>query len=211
MSVILAFTAALILILIGVVRARKPRTVERPVFVKRYVHPGHTWARLTDDGYVVVGVDEFAQAVIGTIDGIKLPRLLRRVRQGGVGWSVTHGNRIVPMLSPVDGWVVEKNEMVLGNPSLVNTAPYGDGWLFKVRPRKIKVQQANLFTGKVAQQWQDAARAQLNRFFTGTPALMYQDGGVLIKNLCDRCSDDEWKKIVEQFFLVEGVTSNKEI
>jgi hypothetical protein len=49
----------------------------------------------------------------------------------------------------------------------------------------------------------------LRRYFSGTPALMYQDGGVLLKNLSDRCSDDEWNAMVKEFFLLEETASQR--
>jgi glycine cleavage system H lipoate-binding protein len=185
-------------------RKEKPAEVAKPVLVKRYVHPGHSWLKITQDGDVLVGLDDFGQSLIGTIDEVKLPRLLRRIRQGESGWTVRHGNRSIAMRSPVTGWIVERNEMVLNNPSLINSAPYGDGWLFKVRPSKINLQLQNLLTGRDASRWQDTERAELGRFFTGTPALMFQEGGVLLQNLADKCSDTEWKSLAAKFFHVDA-------
>ena len=209
MTAILSILTAAALILFGLLRKKSPAKNPGEVLVKRYVHPGHGWLRMTEDGDVVVGMDDFAQSVIGSIDQVKLPRLLRRVEQGGVAWLVAHGNRMVPMVSPVSGRVVEKNEMVLHNPSLINSSPYGDGWLFKVRPRRLSPQLHNLLTGRTAQQWQDTVRARLSALFSAAPALMYQDGGVMLDNLSDRCSEEEWGGILKQFFLVEDTTPNK--
>ena len=203
MSVILAIVTAIILIVIGLVRARHPQPHAEQVLVKRYIHQGHTWARMTEDGDVLVGIDEFAQSLIGSIDEVKLPRLLRHLTQGEVGWHLVHGNRQVPLVSPVSGRVIEKNEMVLRNPTLINSSPLGDGWLLRIRPHKLSTQVHNLLTGRQVQQWQDMAKAQLSHIFSGTPALMYQDGGIMIKNLSDRCSDVEWQKITKEFFLVD--------
>ena len=204
MSLILAITAATIIILARMMMKEKPKASAEPVLVKRYVHPGHSWMKVTHDGDVIVGVDDFGQSVIGTVDEVKLPRLLRRVRQGEVGWTVKHGGRTVSMRSPVSGRVIEKNEMVLNNPALINSSPYGDGWLFKVRPQKLDFQLSNLFAGRAATKWQDMERAELSRFFSGTPALMFQEGGVLLQNLADKCSDEEWHAITRQFFLVDS-------
>jgi glycine cleavage system H lipoate-binding protein len=204
MSLILALTVATIIILIRLMQKETRKEEPKPVLVKRYVHPGHTWMKLTQDGDVVVGIDEFGQSVIGVIEEVRLPGLLRRVRQGETAWTVKHGHRVVPMRSPVTGRVIEKNEMVLHKPSLVNTSPYGDGWLFKVRPRKVQSQLSNLFTGRAATQWQDIERAELARFFSGTPALMLQEGGVLLENLADRCSNEEWSSLAKRFFHVDG-------
>ncbi len=203
MSLILALVVATIIILIRLAQKEKHVEAVKPVLVKRYVHPGHSWLKITAEGDVVVGLDDFGQSIIGSIDEVKLPRFFQKVRQGEVGWIVRSGRRTVPLRSPVTGRVIEKNEMVLNNPSLVNTSPYGDGWLFKVRPTKVNTQLRNLFTGRDASRWQDSERVELARFFTGTPALMYQEGGVLLRNLADKCSDAEWAAIAKQFFLVD--------
>jgi glycine cleavage system H protein len=157
----------------------------------------------TEDGDVLVGIDDFAQSLIGTVDEVKLPRLLKRVKQGNVLCYVKHNHRIVPLVSPVTGRIIQKNEMVLHNPLLVNASPYSDGWLVRIKPSALKPQLNNLLTGKVAQQWLEQAKAHLVRCFSTTPALMYQDGGILLGNLSDRCSDEEWKNVAKEFFLVE--------
>ena len=202
MSAILAFVTAAMLIIIGMLRTKKSKKQVAPVLVKRYIHPGHGWLRMTEDGDVLVGMDDFSQSLIGTIDQVRMPRLLKRVEQGEIAWHVQHGHRLVPMVSPISGRVVEKNESVVYNPSLINTSPYGDGWLFKVHPHKLSSQLRNLLSGKSAQQWVEGIGVQLHRFFSGTPALMYQDGGLLMKDISDRCSDEEWEALKQEFFLV---------
>jgi len=201
MSTILALITAIVLMVAGTIRSRKTREPVAEVLIKRLVHPGHAWIRTTPDGYAVVGVDEFTQSVVGKIDGVRLPHLLTRVKQGEAAWRLMHGNRALPMISPVSGWVVEKNEAVLRDPTLVNSAPFGDGWLFKVKPYKLTAELRNLLTGREARRWQDAVRGHLQSFFTGTPALFMQDGGVLIQGLADRCSEKEWQKLTSEFFL----------
>lgn len=211
MSAILAMGTACVLIIWGMFHKAKTstNTPAKPVFVKRYIHSGHTWMRMTEDGDALVGIDDFAQSLIGTIENVKMPRLLQRVEQGNIAWYVKHNRRVVPMVSPVSGRVIEKNEMVLHNPSLVNTAPYGDGWLLRIRPRKLDLQLNNLFTGKAAQQWLEYARTQLVKMFSTTPALMYQDGGVIVKDLADKASDGEWAALTKEFFLVDETSVSK--
>jgi glycine cleavage system H protein len=202
MSAILALVTAIILVVIGLIRSRKQKEGTAPSIIERYVHPGHAWVRTTSDGYVVVGVDEFTQSVMGKISKVSVPRLLRHVSQGEVAWQLVHGNRRLEMVSPITGWVVEKNEAVLRDPSLVNASPYGEGWLIKLKPHNLGPQLKNLIGGRAARQWRDAVQARLSQFFSGTPALLMQDGGVLMSDLADRCSDDEWEELSKEFFLV---------
>ncbi len=211
MSVLLAIATACVIIIWSISRKPEAKSVSRPVFLQRYVHPGHMWMRLTDDGDVLVGVDEFAQSLIGKIDSVTLPRLLKRVEQGQVALTVRHRHRVVPLLSPVSGRVIQKNEMVLSNPALVNTSPYGDGWLFRVRPAKLSVQLNNLFSGKSTQQWLVQAKAHLVQIFSTSPALMYQDGGTIAADFADKITDDEWKLLAKEFLLVDESVQPKEV
>lgn len=201
MSTILALITAAVLILVGTIRSRKSREPATEVLIRRLVHPGHAWVRTTQEGHAVVGVDDFTQSVVGRIDAVSLPRLLSRVKQGEAAWKLKHGERTLPMISPVSGWVVERNDAVLRDPSLLNTSPFGQGWLFKVKPYKLAAELRNLLAGREARQWQDAVRGHLQGFFSGTPALFMQDGGVLLQGLADRCSDEEWERLSREFFL----------
>ncbi len=204
MSAILALITAMILVVISLARSKRQREHPSQSIIERYLHPGHAWARTTGDGYIVVGVDDFAQSVLGKVTEVKLPRLLQHVSQGKASWALGHGDRSLQMVSPVTGWVVEKNEEVLQDPSLINTSPYGGGWLFKLKSYNVGPQLNNLITGKAIRPWRDAVRTRLSQFFSaGRPALLMQDGGVMVDNLVDRCSDEEWEVLRREFFLAE--------
>jgi len=207
MSAILAICSALMLFVLELIRRNRPKAHDKPVFLPRYIHPGHTWLRLNEDGEAVVGLDDFAQRIIGSPTEVKMPKLLRKVRQGEPVIQITNGGRTVSLVSPVTGRVIEKNEMVQRDPSLINLSPYQDGWLFKVHPGKVRAEVSNLFTGRWAWAWQETVNAQLQRFFSTTPALMLQDGGLVIPHLAERCSDEEWNALVQEFFLMRD---NKE-
>ncbi len=208
MSAILVILTALILIIVGMTR-RQAHTTAPAVLARRYHHPGHTWLRTTEDGDVIVGLDDFAQNIIGDIDEVELPRLLGKVRQGTKGVSVWHGDRCVELVSPVTGRVVQKNESILANPSLANSSPYGEGWLMRIHPANLENQLGNLLKGRLAQQWEDLSRARLARMFSGTPGLLFQDGGALMRNIADLCSDDEWKTIQREIFCLNELPTKE--
>ncbi len=73
------------------------------------LHPGHTWARLEDDGTVAVGLDDLGHRMIGTVDGIALPVPGSQVEQGAAAVTLEAGGKQVGLLSPVDGEVVASN------------------------------------------------------------------------------------------------------
>ncbi|MEZ5479790.1 MAG: glycine cleavage system protein GcvH [Thiolinea sp.] len=97
----------------------------------------HEWVRDNDDGTVTVGLTDHAQGLLGDLVHIELPDVDAEFNAEdgiAVAESVKAASDIY---APMAGVVVEVNEAVLDNPELVNTDPYGDGWLFMLRVEDI--------------------------------------------------------------------------
>ncbi len=95
----------------------------------------HEWVRV--DGDVgTVGITPFAQEKLGDLVFVELPKVGASFDQGQTACTVESVKAAADVFAPVSGEVVEVNEAVVGEPGLVNTAPTGDGWLFKIRMRK---------------------------------------------------------------------------
>ncbi len=93
----------------------------------------HEWVRDNEDGTVTVGISDHAQALLGDLVHIELPEVDAEFGAGdgiAVAESVKAASDIY---APLSGVVVEINEAVLDSPELVNSDPYGDGWLFMLR------------------------------------------------------------------------------
>ena len=99
---------------------------------------------------VKVGLDDFAQKLIGKVDAIDLPAVGSRLTQGDKGWSLMVDSAEIPMLSPVDGEVVAVNQEVLRSPEILSRDPYGAGWLLKVKSDRLAADTRNLLSGKMA-------------------------------------------------------------
>ena len=93
----------------------------------------HEWARLDSDGTVVVGITDHAQEALGDIVYIELPEAGASVDAGAEVAVVESVKAASDIYSPVTGEVVEINTRLDGEPALINTDPYGDGWMIKVR------------------------------------------------------------------------------
>ncbi len=92
----------------------------------------HVWVRIEGD-IAVIGLSDYLQDQMGEIKSLQLPDLgdvLRARRRMG---HVESDEASSPIESPVSGEVVEVNPEVLDNPDVVNSEPYGSGWLLKVR------------------------------------------------------------------------------
>ena len=92
----------------------------------------HEWVALDGD-VATIGVTDFAQSELGDITYLELPEVGDAIaldQAFGIIESVKAANDI---FSPVDGDVVERNEAVVAAPEMVNTSPFGDAWLVRVR------------------------------------------------------------------------------
>lgn len=93
----------------------------------------HEWAR-QDNDLIVTGISDHAQESLGDLVYIEIPEVGSRViagEQAGVVESVKTASDIH---APVSGTVVEINPSLEDDPEIINTDPYGAGWIYKIRP-----------------------------------------------------------------------------
>ena len=93
----------------------------------------HEWVRNEGDGTVVVGISDHAQAALGDMVFIELPEVGATYGQGEACAVIESVKADSDAYSPVSGEVTEVNEALEDEPELVNSDPYGDGWLFKLK------------------------------------------------------------------------------
>lgn len=94
----------------------------------------HEWLRREDDGTVTIGITEHAQAALGDLVYVELPEIGQEVESGGDMAVVESVKAASDVYSPVDGTVVEVNEGLAEDPEVVNSDPYGDGWIVRIEP-----------------------------------------------------------------------------
>lgn len=94
----------------------------------------HEWARVERDGTLTVGITDFAQQVLGPLVFVEVPDAGRHIVAGEVGAVLESLQSRGEVCSPVGGSVIECNAALGGQPELVNTDPYGAGWIMRIRP-----------------------------------------------------------------------------
>lgn len=93
--------------------------------------PEHEWLRIEGDT-AVVGITDYAQAQLGDIVYVGLPAVGDTIDPGASIGELESTKSVSDLFAPVPGVVVERNEALEQNPEVVNTDPYGEGWLIKV-------------------------------------------------------------------------------
>jgi len=166
-----------------------------------FYHQGHSWAAPEEDGVVRVGMDDFAQRLLGVPGRLDLPAVGSRVEQGERGWRLRLGSSVVDLLSPVGGQVLAVNEAVLHSPHLINDDPYGEGWLLKVQVPNLSANLKNLLSGSLATAWMRDTVQALRRRMSGELGLAMQDGGVPVVGIARNLSPENWEQIAQEFLM----------
>jgi glycine cleavage system H protein len=91
----------------------------------------HEWV-LVDGTVATVGITAYAAEKLGDVVYVDLPAVGSAVAEGKVVGEIESTKSVGELFAPVDGTVVEANDAVVTSPELVNTDPFGEGWLIRV-------------------------------------------------------------------------------
>ncbi len=93
----------------------------------------HEWVRTASDGVVRIGITAFAQEALGDVVFVSLPAVGDTVTAGDSCGEVESTKSVSDVFAPVSGEVVAVNEALESAPELVNTDPYGQGWMYDIK------------------------------------------------------------------------------
>ena len=119
-----------------------------------YLHRGHAWAALEGDDRVRVGLDDFSQKLLGPADEVKLPEIGKAYYQDHLCMALFRQGQKASFEAPVDG-VIDGQPQDRENPGLIHDDPYGEGWLFLVKPTNLQPNLENLCSGEDNAAWID--------------------------------------------------------
>ena len=94
----------------------------------------HEWSRQEADGSITVGITNHAQDALGDVVFVELPEVGRQLSAGDECAVVESVKAASDIYAPVSGEIIAINEALADSPELLNEDPYGEAWLFKVKP-----------------------------------------------------------------------------
>ncbi|HUS77570.1 MAG TPA: glycine cleavage system protein GcvH [Patescibacteria group bacterium] len=109
-----------------------------------YYTEEHEWAKVQEDGTVLVGITDYAQKALHEVVYVELPEVGSEAEHMGIIGAVESVKAVSDMNSPVSGEIVEVNEELLDSPELINEDPYGKGWIAKITPSDLQGDLLNL-------------------------------------------------------------------
>ncbi|MGW8317181.1 MAG: hypothetical protein ACWGNV_16410 [Bacteroidales bacterium] len=174
-----------------------------------YYDRTHTWAFMEKDGTVKVGIDDFLQRVTGPLTRVKMKYPGERVKKGKKAVSIVQNGKQLDICAPVTGWIKELNSELTTDPSLLNSAPYSEGWIYKVEPSNWFRETQFLIMGHPYKLWLQKEYERLKDFLADVLrtenaglAQVLQDGGELKENILKDLGPEIWEDFQTNFMDV---------
>lgn len=173
----------------------------------RFYSHCHTWAKVEENAFVRIGLDDFGQNILGPIEKICLP--LRDEKIGKKSIRLKARGLNIPLMPPVEGYVEKVNEDLTNQPQLANTSPYENGWLVLLRPTRLVKNLKKLFYGAAAIQWFEVEMyrlaalitTEINRKVDKQLGITLPDGGLPDFDMLNELPQSITKRVMEQCFL----------
>jgi glycine cleavage system H lipoate-binding protein len=165
-----------------------------------YLHPRHVWVAPSEEdrSLLRVGLDDFAQKLIGKIDRISLPAEGSIIKENSICMIVHSGARTVRMVAPIDGVVGSPNPKVVAEPALVNRSPYADGWILSLTSTGEGIKR--LLHGGAARSWFEWEVEKLQRMVSPGVGATAADGGESLADIGSRLNETQWVALTGMFF-----------
>ena len=118
-----------------------------------YYNKDHAWARIEDDGTVRVGMHYYYSESAGETTYVDLPFEGDEVSQGETCGKIQSAKWVGKFVSPISGEIIEVNEELEDEPTLINNSPYDKGWIMIVKPSNLEEDLKNLRHGEEVISW----------------------------------------------------------
>lgn len=118
-----------------------------------YYHKDHAWAKIESDGNVRVGMNDFYQKSAGDTTYVDLPFEGDDISQDETCGKIQSAKWVGKFASPLSGEILEVNEALEDDCTLINKSPYDEGWIMLVKPSNLEQDKKNLFHGDNVEPW----------------------------------------------------------
>ncbi|MFI5252603.1 MAG: glycine cleavage system protein H [Bacteroidota bacterium] len=201
-------------------RARKkqlsPAAESQSIIPNRFLIPrgyffskGHSWVELLSSGSVRIGIDDFTQKILGSIDGVHIMTRNVSINRGEPILVLKQGDRVISVAAPVSGKIVEVNKNILEHPELIKKDPYITGWIARIEPENLNAELQLLKIAEDASQWlrgevsrfRDFINHHTQQFAFAHAGVTMADGGIPMTEVLEHANDDAWQAFEQEFLL----------
>jgi glycine cleavage system H protein len=168
-----------------------------------FLDPHHSWVRITADGTLRVGIDDFLAEAVGDFDAIEAPQRGAQIKRGEPLLKLRVKGKTLVVPAPASGEVVAVNDHVASQPWTVNRDPYGVGWVLSLWSRDQHEAIKPLRIGSAATAFLRREMQRLADFLTPTGTLarvpLLADGGIPRRGALTALDEGRWEAFQEEF------------
>ena len=181
------------------------RSFERFVIPRGYFFSQkHAWLEILGSGNARVGIDDFVQKIIGSIDSVRLVPEKIAVKRGDPILTITQNGRELSLGAPISGKVLAVNDALLKSPELLTQDPYLSGWIATIQPENISSELKSMSVAEEAAIWLRKEVTRFRDFITvRTPQLAtgvtMLDGGLPVVGALKGADVSVWKEFEQEF------------
>ena len=167
----------------------------------------HTWTYLEKSGTAMVGVDDLLLHITGELSIRQLKNPGDHVGKGELIVEMDQKGKSLQVFSPISGTVMKSNTKLETNPDLLNIDPYGQGWLYNIKPSLWIEEIPSFFIAEDATHWfneeliryKDFLALNMKKYSPDPSMVILQDGGELSDNSLSAMPDEIWKDFQNEF------------
>ena len=168
-----------------------------------FLDAAHTWLRITSDGRLRVGIDDFLAEAVGQVDRVEVPAQGTTIERGSPLFTLFVKGRKLVVPSPAAGTVMSANDKALRDPSAVVRDPYGAGWVASLWTRDHHAAISPLRIGAAATHFLREELHRLADFMVPTrvhaTVPVMADGGLPGKGAAANLDDESWQTFAREF------------
>ncbi len=167
----------------------------------------HTWTYLEKSGIAKVGLDDLLLHITGEVNIHQLKKPGESVKKGDLMAEIDQNSKSLTIFSPISGIVLDSNPVLKVNNELLNSDPYGEGWLYNIKPSNwvteiptcYMAEEATDWFKKELQRYKDFLSMNLGKYSPETSLATLQDGGELIDNSLSDLPNEFWQDFQKEF------------
>ncbi len=170
----------------------------------------HTWMFMEKSGDAKVGLDDLLLHITGEVKFMLHKKPGEMISKGDLLTEIAQNGKLLRILSPVSGKIININSIINENPGILNEDPYGRGWIYKIKPSNWLAETTTCYFAEEATTWSAHELERFKDFLAGsmkvcTPEpsrLILQDGGELTDHSLSTFPREIWSDFEKQFLAL---------
>lgn len=168
----------------------------------------HTWTHLEKSGNAKVGLDDLLLHLTGEVKFRDLKRPGNFINKGEIIADIDQNGKLLQIQSPISGRIMKTNTILYENPGVLNEDPYGEGWVYQIKPSEWISETNSYYFAEEAVAWakmeldrfKDFLAVSLKKYSPETSMVVLQDGGELCDRPLSELPEEVWQDF-QKYFL----------